>query len=130
MDAIIPIEIGMPPLRIEIPVEANTEALAKDLDMTDELVVAAAVCMASYQQGTTNLYNTQVRQHTFQVKNLVLRKVFENTANPAAGKFQSKYERPYTIVREGLAESYTLDKLDEMPVPKMRNVMHLKRYYE
>ena len=49
MEAIIPIEIGMPTLRMEISEEANTEALAKDLDMIDELRKATVVRMASYQ---------------------------------------------------------------------------------
>ena len=53
MEAIILTEIGMPTLRTEIPEEVNTEALARDLDMTDELCEAAAVRMASYQQQQT-----------------------------------------------------------------------------
>ena len=49
MEAIIPTEIGMHTLRIEIPEEANVEAITKDLDLTDELRKAAAVRIASYQ---------------------------------------------------------------------------------
>ena len=48
MEAIIPTEIGMPTLRIKIPEKANTEAIAKDLDMEDELREAAVIRMASY----------------------------------------------------------------------------------
>ena len=48
MEAIIPTEIGVPTLRTEILEKANTEAITKDLDMTDELCEPAAVCMASY----------------------------------------------------------------------------------
>ena len=130
MEAIIPIEIGMPTLQTKITKEANTEALAKDLDMTDELREAAAMCMASYQQKTTKLYNRRVRQHTFQAEDLVLRRVFENTANLAAGKFQPNWEGLYTVVRVGPAGSYALNKLEETPVHRMWNVMHLKRYYQ
>ena len=65
MEAIIPTKIGMPTLQIEISKEANTEALAKDLNMMDELREAAAVRMTSHQQRTTNLYNRRVRQRTF-----------------------------------------------------------------
>ena len=65
MEAIIPIEIGMPTLRTEIPEEASTEALAKDLDMIDVLHEATVMCMASYQQRINNLYNRWVRQRTF-----------------------------------------------------------------
>ena len=47
MEAIIPTEVGMPTLQTEIIEKANTEALAKDLDMIDELREAATVHMAS-----------------------------------------------------------------------------------
>ena len=61
MEAIIPIEIGLPTLRTEIPKKANAEAIAKDLDMADELREAATVRIASYQQRIKNLYNKRVR---------------------------------------------------------------------
>ena len=57
--------------------------------MADELREVAVVSMASYRQRTTNIYNQRVRQCAYQDKDLVLRRVFENTADPAAGKFQS-----------------------------------------
>ena len=74
IEAIIPTEIEMPTLRAEIPEEA--EALAKDLDMADELCESTVVRMASYQQRITNLYNRRVRQRAFQAGDLVLRRVF------------------------------------------------------
>ena len=40
------------------------------------------------------------------------------------------WEGPYTVVRVGVAVSYALNKLDGTPVPRMWNVMHLKRYYQ
>ena len=49
MEAINLTKSGMPTLLTEIPEEAITEALAKDLDKTDELHEATAVRMASYQ---------------------------------------------------------------------------------
>ena len=130
MEAIIPIEIGMPTLRIEIPEEANTEALTKDLDMTDELREATTVSMALYQQRITNLYNRRVTQHEFGAEDLLLRRVFENTADPASDKFQPKWKGPYMIVRVGSVGSYTLDKSDGIPVPRMWNAMHLKMSYQ
>ena len=51
-------------------------------------------------------------------------------ANPAVGKFQPNYEGPYMIARVGATKSYTLNKLDKAPVPRMLNVMHLKKYYQ
>ena len=48
MEAIIPIEIGVPKLRTKTPEMANIEAITKDLDMVDELREAVIVHMASY----------------------------------------------------------------------------------
>ena len=98
MKAIIPMEIGMPTIWTEIPEEANTEAVIKDLDTADELREVAAVRITSYQQRLASLHNWRVKSHTFKVGDLVLRRVFENTANPADGKFQPNWEGPYTVV--------------------------------
>ena len=87
MKAIIPTKIGMPILWTEIPRKANTEAITKDLDMVDELQEAAVICVASYQQRMTNLYNIRVRSRMFRAGDLVLRRVFENTTDSTAGKF-------------------------------------------
>ena len=89
MEAIIPTEIGVPTLRTEIHEKVNTEAIAKDLDMTDELREVATVRITSYKQRMANLCNKHVKQCAFRARDLVLRRVFENTADPAARKFQS-----------------------------------------
>ena len=72
MEAITPTEIRVPTLRTEIPEEAKTEAIVKDLVMKDELCEAAAVRIASYQQRITNLYNRRVKQRVFRARDLVL----------------------------------------------------------
>ena len=87
MEAIIPTEIGMLTLRIKLLEKANTKAITKDLDMANELREAEAVSIASYQQRATRSYNRHVKQRTFQAGDLVLRKVFENMADPTAKKF-------------------------------------------
>ena len=76
MEAIIPIEIGMPTIRTEIPKEANTEAVIKDLDTINELREAAAVRIASYQQRFVNLHNQRVKPRTFKAGEISLKKGF------------------------------------------------------
>ena len=66
----------------------------------------------------------------FQSGDLVLRKVFENTADAVAGKFQPNWEGPYLVTRANKSGSYALDKLDATLVPRMWNALHLKRYYQ
>ena len=86
MEAIIPTLIGMPTLRTEMPEEANAKAVTKDLDMANELREVAAMRIVSYHQILANLYNKRVKPRTFKDRDLVLRRVFENTANLAYGK--------------------------------------------
>ena len=98
--------------------------------MTDEHCEAAAMRITSYQQRMTNLYNRHVKSRAFRVGDLVLRRVFKNTVDLAARKFQPNWEGPYMIVKVEAAESYTLDKLDGTLVPRMWNAMQLKMYYQ
>ena len=130
MEAIIPTEIGMSTLRTEVPEKANAEAIVKDLDMKEELCEATVVRIMLYQQRMTNLYNMCIKPRTFQVRDMVLRRVFENTTESANKKFQLNRERPYTVVRVGAVGSYALNKPNETPMPRMWNAMHLKRYYQ
>ena len=63
--------------------QANNESLIQDLDTVDELRDLARVRMASYQQRIAGSYNKNVRVRRFQVGDMVLRKAFQNTTNPA-----------------------------------------------
>ena len=130
MEAVIPTEIDLPTSRTTMLNSANEESLIKELDTSDELQETAAVRMASYQRRLANSYNKRVKPRMFQPGDLVLRKVFENTADPTAGKFQPNWESPYLVRRLGEPGSYAIDKIDGTPVPRMWNVMHLKRYYQ
>ena len=76
MEAIVPIEINMPTLRIDIPEQSNTESMIKDLDMADKLWEAAAVRIASYHRRLANLYNRRMKPQMFQPEDLVLEKFF------------------------------------------------------
>ena len=87
MEAIVPTEISMPTLRTDILEQSNTESTIKDLDMADELREVAAVRITSYHRRLENLYNRRMKPRIFQPGDLVLRKVFENSANPSAEKF-------------------------------------------
>ena len=130
MEAIIPRKIGMPTIRTEVLKEANIESISKDLDTIGELREAAVVRITSYPQRLENLHNRHVKSCTFKSGELVLRRIFENTANLANGKFQANWEGPYTVVRLGTVGSYALSKPDGTAVPRMWSAMHLKKNYQ
>ena len=130
MEAVIPTEIGLPTIRAATPESENAELIARELDESDELQEAAEIGITSYQRRLKNSYNRQVKPRVFRPGDLVLRKVFENTTNPTAGKFQPNWEGPSVVTRTDEAGSYAIDKTDGTLIPRMWNAMHLRRYYQ
>nr|CAN67118.1 hypothetical protein VITISV_035158 [Vitis vinifera] len=117
MDAVIPTEIGLPTIRTDAAKQndANTE-LGRTLDWADEVRESAAIRMADYQQRASAHYNRKVKPRSFKNGTLVLRKVFENTAEVGAGKFQANWERPYIVSKASESGAYHLQKLDGTPL--------------
>ncbi|KAL6318127.1 hypothetical protein AAG906_035630 [Vitis piasezkii] len=134
MDAVIPTEIGLPTIRTEAAKQndANTE-LGRNLDWADEVRENAAIRMADYQQRASTHYNRKVKPRSFKNGTLVLRKVFENTAEIGAGKFQVNWEGPYIVSKANENGAYHLQKgisLDTMllhatAIPKDERIIHL-----
>ena len=86
--------------------------------------------MASYQQRAIAHYNRKVRPHAFNIRTLVLRKVFENTIEKSAEKLQENWERPYIVSKAGDSRAYHLQMLDGTPLLLPWNVSNLKQYYK
>ncbi|RVW88325.1 Transposon Ty3-I Gag-Pol polyprotein [Vitis vinifera] len=72
----------------------------------------------------------EVRPRNFKNGTLVLRKVFENTAEVGAGKFQANWEGPYIVTKANENGAYHLQKLDGTPLLRPWNVFNLKQYYQ
>ncbi|KAL6315733.1 hypothetical protein AAG906_006595 [Vitis piasezkii] len=128
---VIPTEIGLPTIRTEAAKQddANTE-LGRNLDWADEVRETASIRMADYQQRASAHYNRKVRPRSFKNGTLVLRKVFENTAEMGAGKFQANWEGPYIVSKSSESGAYHLQKLDGTPLLRPWNVSNLKQYYQ
>ena len=108
MEVVIPTEIGLPTTRTTTPESENAESVVIELNASDELREAAVIRVVSYQRRLTNSYNKRVKPRVFQPDDLVLRKVFENNADPTAEKFQPNWE--YVVTRPGEFGSYAIDK--------------------
>nr|CAN72485.1 hypothetical protein VITISV_002718 [Vitis vinifera] len=96
----------------------------------DKVRESAAIRMADYQQRASAHYNRKVRPRNFKNGTLVLRKVFENTAEVGAGKFQANWEGPYIVSKANENGAYHLQKLDGTPLLRPWNVSNLKQYYQ
>nr|CAN78757.1 hypothetical protein VITISV_035650 [Vitis vinifera] len=131
MNAVIPTEIGLPTIRTDAAKQNDANAeLGRNLDWTDEVRESAAIRMANYQQRASAHYNRKVKPRSFKNGTLVLRKVFENTAEVGAGKFQANWEGPYIVSKASESGAYHLQKLDGTPLLRPWNVSNLKQYYQ
>ena len=99
-DAVIPTEVGMPIARTTVQGQRNEDdELARHLDWVDEARKAA------YQQKVAAYYNRKVRPRIFKERSLVLRKIFENTAEKGVrnfrpiGKVLMWYQKPTKMGR-------------------------------
>ena len=87
MEAVIPLEIGMPTIRSEnFELELNYEAITLELDLADERREKALIHVVAYQQELSRKYNKTVYPIPFKVGDWVLRKVMDNTQVPGEGK--------------------------------------------
>ena len=85
-EAMIPMEVGLPSFRqAHFDPSHNDENLSVSLGLIDELRNAAQVKVAAYQQRVARYYNSKVKNRSFKVGDLVLRKVMLNTKEAGIG---------------------------------------------
>ncbi|XP_074337435.1 uncharacterized protein LOC141674624 [Apium graveolens] len=81
-------EIIMPTLRCGTATyDSNKKELTHDIDTIDKLRETTKIRMAMYQQKIARSYNKNIHIRNFQVGDMVMRKVFQNTMDVSAGKF-------------------------------------------
>ncbi|KAJ0930062.1 putative integrase, catalytic core, ribonuclease H-like superfamily, integrase zinc-binding protein [Helianthus annuus] len=129
-EAVIPTEMVVPTARTSTrDPEENAANLAQDLDTIEEIRDLARIRMASYQQRMAGAYNKNVRIRKFQVGDMVLRKAFQNTINPADGKLAPKWEGPYLIEAEAGKGAYRLLTMEGNLLPRAWNAVHFKEIF-
>ncbi|RVX20044.1 hypothetical protein CK203_004758 [Vitis vinifera] len=130
MDAVIPTEISLPTVRTDAAKQnySNTE-LGRNLDWTDEVEKVQPSGWQTINKEHPPL-QSQSKAQKLQNGTLVLRKVFENTAEVGAGKFQANWEGPYIVSKASESGAYHLQKLDGTPLLRPWNVSNLKQYYQ
>ena len=83
-ETVIPVEVGLTSYRVEsYDEDKNKEAIRLQLDLVDEVRVAAEQRLARYQNLMAKHYNNKVRHKDFQVRDLVLRKVMGAARDPS-----------------------------------------------
>ena len=85
--------------------------------------------LASYQRQMKRGYDKNIKPRSFQIGDLVLRKVVANTRNLNDGKLGPNWEGPYKVVSFTGIGSYRLENMDGKPIPKPWNICNLKKYF-
>ena len=87
IEAVIPLEIRLPMIRtMEFDTEQNEDNLRMDLNLIEERRDLAMIRLASYQRQMKRGYDKNIKPRSFQIGDLVLRKVVANTRNLTDGK--------------------------------------------
>ena len=99
-ECMIPAEVEFPGVRRRLlpeREELNNAMLLDDIDLVNERRDRALVRIQNYQHAAAKYYNSNVWNRRFNEGELVLRKVFQNTAERNAGKLRTNWEGPYKI---------------------------------
>ncbi|GJT72133.1 reverse transcriptase domain-containing protein [Tanacetum coccineum] len=95
--AVIPVEIGMPTIRIaEVDLVQNNEALEINLDLLEEKREQAAIREAKNKAKMEKYYNSKVQSASFKPGDLVYRNNNESRAEDTR-KLGPKWEGPYEV---------------------------------
>uniref|UniRef100_A0A2N9H888 Integrase catalytic domain-containing protein n=1 Tax=Fagus sylvatica TaxID=28930 RepID=A0A2N9H888_FAGSY len=130
VEAVIPLEVGLPTTRTtEFDIDENESSLRMDLNLVEERRDMATIRLASYQHQMKRGYDKNIRPRSFQVGDLVLRKVVANTRNPNDGKLGPNWEGPYQVTSFAGVGAYRLTDLDGKSVLRPWNICNLKKYF-
>jgi hypothetical protein len=102
------------------------EARQLELDSIEEACCTALIQSARYQQGIWQYYDRNVREHSFSIGNLVLRRIQDELE---LYKLNSRWEGPFIIKQITRPGSYRLQYPEGQDVPNSWNVQNLRKFY-
>jgi hypothetical protein len=129
-DAMIPIEIREPTIRVKTFDEAgNEEKMKLDLEMLEEIRKESRVRQEAAKRQAARRFNKKVIPRTFQQGDLVLRRADRPRRRAQDGKVATNWDDPYRI-RENVGKgAYRLEELDDCHLPNTWNATHLRCFF-
>ncbi|PKI51128.1 hypothetical protein CRG98_028478 [Punica granatum] len=132
MEAVLPIEVEIPSMRILAETELAKAEWAKQryeqLNLIDEKRLKALCHGQCYQQIMARAFNTRVRHRDFRPGDLVLRKVLHVTPD-SRGKFSYKYDGPFVVKEVFFGGAVILSDMDGAENALPVNADAIKKYY-
>jgi len=132
-EAVLPLEIRIPSLRVALTVEMANEKhqlRLQELEALDEKRLQAQQQIELYQARITGAFNKKVKERTFKKGDLVLtvRRPMVMT-HKTKRKFQPKWEGPFVVESVYLNGAYRIITPDGDTLMMPINDKFLKKYY-
>jgi hypothetical protein len=126
-EAILPADVMWESPAVEQYDEGISEDSRRvDIDGLEEARCAALVQSARYLEGIRRYHDRNVKEHTFNVGDLVLRRI-QNTEG--LHKLSSPWEGPFIVAKVTGPGSYRLQTLEGEDISNSWNVDQLCRFY-
>ena len=124
-EAMIPVEIEVPShRRIHFNQAENEKLQLEALDFLDEKREETELRTAAHQQRITRHFNSKVRRRSFEVGDLILKRIMTLT-----GVFGPNWEGPYVIGQKLHDGTFKLITVEGDPIPRAWNSNHLRSYF-
>ncbi|GJR48957.1 reverse transcriptase domain-containing protein [Tanacetum coccineum] len=129
MEAVIPVEIGMPSLRCtEVDQVQNDEALLLNLDMLEERREKVIVCEAKNKAKMERYYNSKVRRRIFKPGDFVYRSNKAINAKESE-KLGPKWEGPCEVIEALEKGAYRIRNSSGDTLPRTWNIQDSNKCY-
>uniref|UniRef100_A0A2N9I869 Integrase catalytic domain-containing protein n=1 Tax=Fagus sylvatica TaxID=28930 RepID=A0A2N9I869_FAGSY len=127
VEAVIPLEIGLPTIHTEYydPI-TNETSLATDLNLAEERRDSALIHLATYQNELRRMYKKRVNFWELAVGDLVLRKVIGSRRDATHGKLGPNWEGPYKITSVASTGAFRIEGPNNTPVKRPWNICVIK----
>jgi hypothetical protein len=126
-EAILPADVMWKSPRLEMFKEDEADtATHLELDSAEEIRCNALLQSAHYLQGVLHYHDTNVQRRSFNVGDMVLRRIQVDTG---PHKLNSRWEEPFIVHKVTGPESYRLQYPDGQEVPNSLSIEHLRRFH-
>jgi hypothetical protein len=126
-EAVLPVDLkfGAPRLIFESIAEAEATRM-EDIDVLEKERLNAVIQSARYQQTLRRYHDKAVRQRSFSVGDLVLRRILTGEGQH---KLSPLWEVPFVVAEVTRSGSYRLTQMDSTEVGNSWNIEHLRKFY-
>jgi hypothetical protein len=102
------------------------EARQLELDSIEKARCTALVQLARYLQGIRRYHGRNVRERSFNIGDLVLRRIQDESG---LHKLNSRWEGPFVVKQVTRPRSYRLQYPEGQDVPNSWNIQNLCKFY-